>query len=221
MPAGTTLTPGGGPLRLTWLRRFPKRKVQLIALLCRFGIRQHTFALCHLFFVVHRGWLQLGISVAGVCVILDHVKIDTSIAFVSKPFSDDILDKSDDFGDVLTDACNSIGQLHVETSAVFEEHRLVLHGYLTEVDILLESLANDLVVDVGDVLDELDIVAEVVGHNPAQNVEADVGSGVSHMRLIIYGRSALVPSHLLRIRWHKLILNLFVKVYQGCLQSIW
>ena len=41
----------------------------------------------------------------------------------------------------------------------------------------------------------LDIVTEVVCHDPTQYVERDVSSCVSHMRVIIDGRSASVPGH--------------------------
>ena len=45
----------------------------------------------------------------------------------------------------------------------------------------------------------LDVVAEVVGHNPAQDVERDVGSGVPHVRVVVDGGPAGVPGHLVRV----------------------
>ena len=45
----------------------------------------------------------------------------------------------------------------------------------------------------------LDIVTEVVCHDPTQYVERDVSSCVSHMRVIIDSRSACVPGHFVRV----------------------
>ena len=77
-----------------------------------------------------------------------------------------------------------------------------------------ESTTTHLVVDIGDVHDEVDIVAKVLGHYPAQNVHAHVvpvcectkksvaidvhaksgnAPGMAHMRRVVDSRPAVVP----------------------------
>ena len=80
-----------------------------------------------------------------------------------------------------------------------------------------------LVVNVGDVHDEVYVVAKVVGHDSPQNVLRDVVSVisrelaippqparhvpcVSHMRRVVDGRTAVVPLDQASIRGHKLSL---------------
>jgi hypothetical protein len=50
------------------------------------------------------------------------------------------------------------------------------------------------------------VVAEVVGHDAPDYVEADVASRMAHVRLVVNGRSAGVPGDLVGIDRHKLIL---------------
>ena len=53
--------------------------------------------------------------------------------------------------------------------------------------------AVDLVVDVGDVHDEADVVAEIIGHDAAQDFEVDVVARVAHVRAVVHRRAADVP----------------------------
>ena len=60
---------------------------------------------------------------------------------------------------------------------VLEEGFFPLPGELEVLDALLVGLIDDFVVDIGDVHAELNIVAEVVPHDPADHIIADVVSG--------------------------------------------
>ena len=51
----------------------------------------------------------------------------------------------------------------------------------------------------------LDIVAEIVSHNAAQDVERDVGASVAHMRIVIDSGTACVPGNFVGIHWNKLV----------------
>ena len=64
-----------------------------------------------------------------------------------------------------------------------------------EVLLLLVGLHDDLVVNVGDVHAQFNVVAEVVSHNSPQVVEADVGLGMSQMGVVVHGWAAHVPSN--------------------------
>ena len=56
------------------------------------------------------------------------------------------------------------------------------------------------------------VISEIIGHYAPDNVEADVASSVSHMRLVVNSRTARVPSNLVRIIWHKLVFLLCERV---------
>ena len=59
---------------------------------------------------------------------------------------------------------------------VLEEGFLPLPGELEVLDALLVGLIDDFIVDVGDVHAELNVIAEVVPHDPPDHVVADVVS---------------------------------------------
>ena len=51
------------------------------------------------------------------------------------------------------------------------------------------------------------VIAEVVRHNTTQDIEADIGSRMSHVRIVVDSGSTLVPCHFIRIDRHKFILH--------------
>ena len=62
-------------------------------------------------------------------------------------------------------------------------------------------LPDDLVIDVRHVHDVLDVVAEIVGQDPPDDVKTHVCTSVAHMRHIVDGRSTDVPCNLVWIHW--------------------
>lgn len=54
-----------------------------------------------------------------------------------------------------------------------------------------------LVIHVGNVHDKVDIELEVVAHNAPNDIGADIVSGVTQMRVVVYRRAARVPSDFL------------------------
>lgn len=55
---------------------------------------------------------------------------------------------------------------------------------------------NDFIIDVGDIHGVLDVIAEVMLQNSAQNVEWQISTCVPHMRWIINSRSTYIPFYL-------------------------
>ena len=53
----------------------------------------------------------------------------------------------------------------------------------------------------------IDIVTKVVRHDAADDIEAHVGASMTHVRVIIDGWTALVPSYFFGIDWHELVLK--------------
>mmetsp|Transcript_81846 Transcript_81846/g.265117 ORF Transcript_81846/g.265117 Transcript_81846/m.265117 type:complete len:402 (-) Transcript_81846:249-1454(-) len=77
-----------------------------------------------------------------------------------------------------------------------------LGSLLSEVieKLVLPRSQDDLVVDVCNVNMVLDIVAEVIRHNSAQDIEGQVRTGMAHVCDIVNSRAASVPHHLLAIQ---------------------
>ena len=73
---------------------------------------------------------------------------------------------------------------------------------------------DDLVVDVGDVHDEADVVPEVVRHHAADDVEVDVVPRVAHVRAVVYRRAADVPSDAVAVERHERHLRLGERIEQ-------
>jgi hypothetical protein len=96
--------------------------------------------------------------------------------------------------------------LAAKASHVIKEFSFVFPSDLNELNVLIHRLANNLVVNVSDIHNLLHIVAEVIGQNAADNVEADVGSCMAHMRLIVDCGSTLVPSDLVGVNRLKNVL---------------
>jgi len=67
-------------------------------------------------------------------------------------------------------------------------------------------LEDDLIVDIGRIHNELDMEAEVVLHNAADNVGRDVTLGMAQMGIFVHCRATRVPRHHCRIDWDKVIL---------------
>ena len=53
----------------------------------------------------------------------------------------------------------------------------------------------------------IDIVTKIVCHDAADDIEAHVGACMTHVRVIIDGWTALVPSYFFGIDWHELVLK--------------
>jgi len=69
---------------------------------------------------------------------------------------------------------------------------------LLEVNFLFVASHNDFVINVCDVHAESHIVFEIVSHNSSDDIEGDVGFGVSHMRVIVNCGPAHIPVDNLR-----------------------
>ena len=53
----------------------------------------------------------------------------------------------------------------------------------------------------------IDIVTKVVRHDAADDIEAHISACMTHVRFVIDGRTALVPSYFFGIDWHELVLK--------------
>jgi hypothetical protein len=77
-------------------------------------------------------------------------------------------------------------------------HRVVLSDVLllkAREQVLLATLENDLVVDVGRIHDELDTKAEVVLHDASDDVGRDVVLCMAQMGIFVHCRATGIPRH--------------------------
>lgn len=98
-------------------------------------------------------------------VVLLYVKVNRTIAFVSVPVLYYLLDKCHNFRHKLTDTSNTLWKLDVQSTHIIKKLVFVSTRQLFERDILLKGFSNDLVINVCNVHNKFDVVAEVVSHN--------------------------------------------------------
>ena len=151
VPAGPALPPGRGPAGvLVGLARLPEREVERV-LLQRLGAR--LLALVHL----------VGVAVRELAVAVEaaDAEVDVAARLIGVPGLDQRLDQGDDLRDRLRGQRLGVGAAEPEPVGVLD----VGGGHLgRELDPRAAGLARgvvDLVVDVGDVDDELRLVALV------------------------------------------------------------
>jgi hypothetical protein len=88
-----------------------------------------------------------------------HAEVDVAAGLVGVTTLDQLLDEGDDLRDRLARARLDIGTAEAEVVRVLEEPAGRALGYLAAADALGDRLLVDVVVDVGDVLDERHVVA--------------------------------------------------------------
>ena len=120
---------------------------------------------------------------------------DVPVDHVAAAVRDDLLCRLDDLRDVVGCARIGPGTEDVEAIEVVPEDGVVLIADLGDGAAALSLRYHDhVVIDIGDVLDVADFVAER-GEVPAQRVELDVREGVAKMRDVVRGDSADVHAH--------------------------
>ena len=188
VPAGATRTPGGRPgrcLRLgLLLPPLPEREVAGVALAARVGVGRGLHVVDAL-----AGQLAVGRP-------RQHVEVDVAgpvVRGVRVATPDQLADQLDHLRDV-TGGGRFVGRRqHVERGVRPVE--LAAHdvGEVVPGPALLGGLQQDLVVDVGDVADEVDLVA--AGDQPSpQHVEVHRGAHVTDVGLRLHGEAAHVDA---------------------------
>ena len=113
-----------------------------------------------------------------------------------------LLDQADDLADVLGGAGMHVRGLHTQCGGVLEVLLDVLLRDGLDGGVLLVGAADHLVVDVGEVLHEFHIVAQV-HKEAAQGVEDDEGARVSDVEEVVNRRAAGVDAHLALVHRHQ------------------
>ena len=83
----------------------------------------------------------------------------------------------------------------------------VVFAHILLQQVVPPSSADDLIVNISDVHHVHHVIVEVAAQNSTQNVECDVGPGVTHVRGVVDCGSTAVPQHSAAIKRNKLFLH--------------
>ena len=167
------------------LRRLPEGKVALVFLQVARLLRDHV--------------LELGAGELPVLRVGRDAEVNVALRLVREPALDQLLDQLDDLVDRLAGERLVVGAAEPELVRVLEVPAGRRRGQLLTSDPLLHRSLVDLVVHVGDVLDERDLVALVL--EPAlQPDEDDVRPRVPHVDSLVNGGPADVHANRARRR---------------------
>ena len=190
VPTGTALAPRAFPRGFAGLGGLPQREVEMVALAIFQALAvgaQLAMASFHLVDVATGQRAVIGIAA--------HAEVDVALDLVRMAAVDELLDELDHLGDLLGCARAHIRVLHVHGVHVVKEGLRILGGHLGCAATLFVSLLDDLVIDIGDVGDELHLEA-APGEVAADDVEADEGARVADMDVVVHGGTAHVHADL-------------------------
>ena len=185
VPTGTALAPGARPAGLAGLGGLPQGKVERVVLvLVLLDARTHHKVID----VAARDLTIVGIAAHGKV----HVAV---IGGVSVALLDERLDHGDHGTDLLGGAGAHIGIEHVGGAHDADELVGELRRDLGSRTALLVGALDDLVVDIGEVLGERDLVA--ARDEPASNhIEADERAGIADVDVVVDRGAAHVHANL-------------------------
>ena len=195
VPARASLAPGRIPRRLARLLRLPEREVHRVALV---GVGVDARAGLQVVKVLPA---ELAVGGEGLRVVVDVAVV----AGVGEALGLQLLDQVDDLGDMLrrlgVDG-RPLDAQRVRVRVVFLDEAL---AQLLDGGALLVGAADHLVIDVGEVLHEGDLIALVL-QIAAKRVEDDRRARVADVNIVVDRRSAGVNRDLSRGDRHKLFL---------------
>ena len=190
VPAGTALAPRAFPRRLAGLGGLPQREVEMVALAVFQTLAvsaQLAMAAFHL--------VDVATGQRAVISVATHAEVNIAFDLIRMAAVDELLDELDHLGDLLGGARSHIGVLHVHGVHVVKEGLRIFCGNLSCASAFFVGLLDDLVINVGDVGDELHVEA-APGEVAADDVEADKRTGVADMDVVVHGGTAHVHADL-------------------------
>ena len=195
MPARPPVAPGGGPAGLSRLGRLPQGEIHGILLFLPDGNARSRFQ------IVQRLMGQLAVFVKFVSAEI-HVPIGRPVRIALFHQSGD---EALDLLHVFRGLGMHGGLPHAQPLGVHPELLDIPGGDLLIADPFLIGPADDLVVDVGEVLDEFHLVAPPF-QVPAQHVEHAQGPRVADMDVVVHRGAARVNARHSRLQRHQLFL---------------
>ena len=172
VPARTSAAPRRRPRGLSLLGRLPQREVTRIAF-------AHAGALALM------NVIELVSRQCAVAREAQHIEVDVAFFRVRMPGCDESFDQLDHLGDMAGGARLGRGREHTELVVRPRERPLEGRGPFPPGPAGVARLVQDLVVDVGDVADEGDVVV-LGGQPPAQDVECHSAANMADVRLTLH-----------------------------------
>ena len=193
VPAGTPLAPGALPEGLAGLPGLPQREVHRVPL--------------HVAHLDPRTGLQVVQVLADqpAVVAAPGLGVEVHVAVfgaIGQALGLQLLDQADDLADVLRGAGVHVRPLHADGLGVLEVFGDVLLRDGLHGGALFVGPLDHLVVDVGEVLHEGHVVAQVA-HEPAQRVKDDEGAGVADVKIVVHGGPAGIDAALALAHRHE------------------
>ena len=176
VPAGAARPPGGVPVRLTGLGPFPEHEVPRILLAVL--VVRHPFSLAHL--------VQIEAGEPSVVLVPGNAEEDRALAFVGVALLDQLLDQRNHLGHMLGRPRVALGGLDMQGSEILEKRLGKRPRVVRERELLFSRAGDRLVIDIGDVHDLIDLVAQMAQASP-QNVFEDKRSQVADVGMVVDG----------------------------------
>ena len=193
VPARTPLAPRTVPRRLSRLRRLPQREIHRMMLAL---VDTDACARLH---VVQRASAELAVAREAL-----HAVVDVAVERIGIALLDQLFDHGEHVRNMLRNARIGVGAAHVERVNRLEVFRDVVIGKLLPRLARLLCAADDLVVDVREVLHVAHSIALLL-QITAHDVPCDKGARVADMRVVVRRHAAAVDARLARLKGLELL----------------
>ena len=184
VPAGTARAPRRVPRGLAGLCSLPQGKVERVALLLA-GLDART----------HEQIVDVAAGNLAVGLVGTHGEVHVALRLIGVAAGDERLDHLDHRKNLLRGAGANVRLLDTEALHDLDERVGVLRGNLVGRNAALVCALDDLVVDVGEVLGERDVVA-ALDEPAADDVERKERAGVSDVDVVVDRGAADIHGHL-------------------------
>ena len=190
MPAGASLTPGGGEAGLSGFGPFPEREIEGVLLAGLFGIGHPPGGVVLLF-------AQVAAAELAVTGMLHHREIHIPFSAVGRTLGFQFADQCADAIQALGGAGHPVGPQDPQGVHVLVERGNVSLAHLRHRGVLLAGPFEDLVVDVGEVLNEGHLQA-APDQIAAQHIPVDVAAGMAQVAEVVDRHAAAIDARLPR-----------------------
>ena len=188
MPTGTTVTPGGGITGLSGLGALPQGEIEGMTLAGFLGIGDATGGVVLLF-------IQITATELAVAGMLHHREIHVAVGAVSGSLRFKLADQAADSVQTPGRPGHPVGPENPQRIHVLKERRDVAFTHLGHRAVFFSSSFEDLVVDVGEVLNEGHLQTAPDQISP-QYIPVDVAAGMAQVAEVIDGDPAAVNARL-------------------------
>src|SRR5260370_32741862 len=172
------------PKRFTILGRLPQNEIAGVGFVVFIGVNARA----------HSNASEIVVRELAILGKFRDAVVSGTVAPIGEAASVQVFNRRDHFGDMVSGLHHALGPLQAQRGAVLQEGLRVALGVFGDRFIFGGRVANDLVLDVGDVHD----VVQLITGRPqpsAQNVLEREGSKIADVRVVVDGGSASIHAH--------------------------